>query len=215
VLPGNETICPLELVRNGQRFFYLVDGLRSTAALTNMSGAVAASYRYQAFGTPLQTGSVENPFQYLCIYIYGIPGLGFPPSGPYDPGTSQSLNDSPIDFPGQNPFQGGNFQSPPGPGGGAAGAGSGGGGKSSESGGVQCTPNPVQIYPKGKGWKKFSKLPGKLYKKGKPKGGGPRKGGGTEYINVLPTQETVQAVADFGEVIRCQFKAAAGALGGG
>jgi len=216
ILPGIESLCPLEMVRGGQRYFYLVDGLRSTTRLTDISGATAVSYRYEAFGTPLQDGSLENPFQYLCIYFYGIPGLGFSSSGPYDSKTSQSLNDNPTDFPSPNPFQGPNPTRPPGGGGsgGPVGGGSGGGGKADEGGGVQCIPSPVQIYPKGKGWKKFSKLPGKLYKKGKPKGGSPRKGGGTEYIAVLPTQETVQAVADFGEVIRCQFKAAASALSG-
>ncbi len=106
VHPGVESFCPLEMVRDGQRYFYLADGRQSTAALTDLSGATSASYRYQAFGTPLQIGSLENPFEYLCIYFYGIAGLGLSPSGPYDPGSSQSLNDDPISYPGPNPFPG-------------------------------------------------------------------------------------------------------------
>ena len=73
-----------------------------------------ASYRYQAFGTPLQIAGLENPFQYLCIWVYGIAGLGFPAAGPYDPGSGQFLNDNPIDFPSPNPFHGGNPMLPPG-----------------------------------------------------------------------------------------------------
>jgi hypothetical protein len=175
-----------------------------------MSGATAASYRYQAFGTPLQIGNLENPFQYLCIYVYGVAGLGFPSSGPYDPGTGQSLNDNPISFPSPNPFQGSNPMAPSGDDGSGGRSGGELGGGSSPARASGCVPtNAPQIYPKG--WKGFAKSAKKYC--GKPKRSGPKKGAGTEYIGVLPAQETVQAVADFGYVIRCQFAAAANTLG--
>jgi hypothetical protein len=47
-----------------------------------------------------------------------------------------------------------------------------------------------------------------------PKRDHPKKGAGTEYVALLPTQEDVQTVADFGWMIRCQFTTAANALAG-
>jgi hypothetical protein len=46
-----------------------------------------------------------------------------------------------------------------------------------------------------------------------PKRQHPKKGAGTEYVGLLPSQSLIQTVADYGYVLRCQFKTAAGALG--
>ena len=193
--------CPLEMVRDGARYFYVTDGRQSTTELTNISGAVVTSYRYQAFGIPLRIGNLENPFEYLCLWVYGVAGLGFPSSGPFDPGSGQFLNDNPIEFPNPNPFQGGNPMLPPG--------GAGGGG-ADESAGQQCAGGKgPQIYPKG--WKGLGKGAKKLM--AYPKRQHPKKGAGTEYVGLLPTQETVQTIADYGFILRCQIATAANSLG--
>jgi YD repeat-containing protein len=211
VHPGLENPCPLEMVRDGQRYFYLADGQQSVTALTNMAGAVVASYRYQAFGIPIEIGTLENPFQYLCLWIYGIAGLGFGGSGTYDPSSSQSLNDNPIDFPNPNPFRGGNPMVPPPSGGsGGAGPGHGGGGNAGEEAAGPCDTGAEKprVYPKG--WWGLMKGPKKLLSR--PKTVHPKKGAGTEYISVLPKEEDIQAIADFGWMLRCQFETAANAL---
>jgi YD repeat-containing protein len=212
VHPDDELLCPLEMVRDGERYFFLADGRRSTTALTDMTGATVASYRYEAFGTPLQLGSLDNPFLYHCIFVYGIAGVGFPPEGPYDPGSGQFLNDSPISFPSPNPFRPGNPMTPPADDGGGSqpGGGGGAGGGADEFGGGQCAGGRgPQIYPKG--WKGLAKGANKLMQY--PKRDHPKKGAGTEYVGLLPTQETVQAIADYGFIVRCQFAVAANALG--
>ncbi len=203
VRAGEELPCPVEMIRDGQRYFYLVDGRPSTTALTDLSGAVVASYRYEAFGTPLVTGNLPNPFAYLCLFVYGIPGLGMSPDGPYDPGSGQFLNDNPISFPNPDPFQGPNPMVPPGDNGPGSGSGGGalGGGASDPSVGRQCTGSGPQIYPKG--WKGLGKGAGKLMKY--PKRAHPKGGAGSEYVSVLPTQKLIQAVADYGFVVRCQI----------
>jgi hypothetical protein len=200
--------CPLEMVRDGQRYFYLVDGQRSTAALADMSGAVVASYRYQAFGSPLRIGTIENPFEHLCIYVYGRPGLGFPAAGPYDPQSGQSLNDTPTELPSPNPFRGGNPMTPPG-GNDPGGQGGSLGGEAEEPTANRCVVGDTpQIYPKG--WKGLAKGANKLMRY--PRRDHPKKGAGTEYVGLLPTQDTVQSVADYGFVLRCQIGVAADAL---
>ncbi|HEX9259267.1 MAG TPA: Ig-like domain-containing protein [Acidimicrobiales bacterium] len=211
ILADEEYRCPVEVVRDGERYFYLADGRQSTTALTTMSGATVVRYRYEAFGAPLQIGDLDNPFLYHCIYVYGIAGIGFSPAGPYDPGSSQHLNDSPIRFPNPSPFRGGDPMAPPpddGPGGGSSGGGAGGG--ADEPRGAQCKGGRgPQIYPKG--WKGLAKGANKLMQY--PKRDHPKKGAGTEYVGLLPTQETVQVIADYGYILRCQFAAAANALG--
>ena len=93
----------------------------------------------------------------------------------------------------------------------SGGAGGNLGGGADQPGGDPCsgTAGP-KIYPKG--WKKFAKAQAKLMKY--PKRNTPKGGAGNEYTELLPTQETVQQVADYGYVVRCQISNAANALGG-
>ena len=49
------------MMRGGERFFYLVDALGSTTALTRLDGSVANQYTYDAFGTTHPTGTVAEP----------------------------------------------------------------------------------------------------------------------------------------------------------
>jgi RHS repeat-associated protein len=58
---------PLAMLRGGATHFYSADGLGSVTLLTDGSGAVAASYTYDAFGNlAASTGSVTNPFRYTA-----------------------------------------------------------------------------------------------------------------------------------------------------
>ena len=210
VSAGADVPCPLEMVRGGQRYFYLVDGDRSTTALTDISGATAAGFAYQAFGTPLQIGSVTNPFTYLCLYYVVAAGTFLGGSGPYDPGSGRFMNQDQDSFPNPNDYRG-----PPVPGSGGFGGRAGGGGNlgggDDQPGVSPCAGGTApQIYPKG--WKKFAKAQAKLMKY--PKRNTPKGGAGNEYTELLPTQETVQQVADYGFIVRCQFANAASALGG-
>ena len=51
--------------RGGQNYFYHADGLGSITAITNSTGSVVSTYRYDAFGNIiLQTGTLANPYTY-------------------------------------------------------------------------------------------------------------------------------------------------------
>jgi RHS repeat-associated protein len=53
----------ISMTRNGQTYFYHFDGLGSTRLLTDITGAVADIYSYDAFGNLItRTGTTENPF---------------------------------------------------------------------------------------------------------------------------------------------------------
>jgi uncharacterized protein RhaS with RHS repeats len=86
-------------LRSGaDRFYYLVDGLGSVAALTDASGAVTHSYAYDPYGVTTETTSsaVANPWRYTGQYQdlatglykmgarYYQPELGAGPLGPGD-----------------------------------------------------------------------------------------------------------------------------------
>ena len=57
------TYAPATHARSSQ--FYLVDGLGSTSELSDASGGIQVSYKYDAWGNLLQTqGSSDNPKQF-------------------------------------------------------------------------------------------------------------------------------------------------------
>jgi RHS repeat-associated protein len=60
-------------------FYFLYDGLGSTAALTDSSGNIAATYKYEPFGTvTASTGAVTNPYRFLAAYaVYVDPTPGW------------------------------------------------------------------------------------------------------------------------------------------
>jgi RHS repeat-associated protein len=87
---------PLEMVRNGVRSYYLVDGQGSVTGLTDASGTLVATYRYNSFGAPVAlTGSIVNPFTYAGLQYDAKSGLYYDRARWYDPGTGRFTSEDP------------------------------------------------------------------------------------------------------------------------
>jgi len=91
-----------EMTRGGQRYFYLTDAQGSTIALTTISGAVANTYRYDAFGRSVKVESVANPFTFTGQFFDGTAGLFLFPVRAYDPTLGRFLSEDPL--PALNPY---------------------------------------------------------------------------------------------------------------
>jgi RHS repeat-associated protein len=85
----------LEMVRAGQRYFYLTDGQGSTTSLTTLAGTTAASYTYTAFGAPTETGTLTNPITYTGQFYEPKAGLILFPVRPYEPILGRFLTQDP------------------------------------------------------------------------------------------------------------------------
>jgi RHS repeat-associated protein len=85
----------LEMVRAGQRYFYLNDGQRSTTALTTLTGATAATYTYTAFGVPTEKGTLANPITFTGQIFEPTAGLLLFPLRAYDPTLGRFLSEDP------------------------------------------------------------------------------------------------------------------------
>lgn len=94
----------LEMARGGHRYSYLVDGLGSTVALTDETGAVVERYAYDAFGNQTSTGSVANPFTYTGREYDAATGLYYYRSRYYDPSTGRFLSEDPVLHPNAYPY---------------------------------------------------------------------------------------------------------------
>ncbi|MDA8064029.1 MAG: Tox-REase-5 domain-containing protein, partial [Thermaerobacter sp.] len=92
----------LEMTRGGQSYYYLQDGLGSTTALTDAAGAVVDAYRYDAFGNPVSTGTVENPFTFTGREYDSTDGIYYYRTRYYDPGVGRFLSEDPL--PSYNPY---------------------------------------------------------------------------------------------------------------
>jgi len=84
---------PLEQVSgSGTALFYLHDQIGSTRLLVNSSGAVQASYTYDAYGNVMgHTGTVANPLGYDGQFNDAESGLIYLRARYYDPATAQFL----------------------------------------------------------------------------------------------------------------------------
>jgi RHS repeat-associated protein len=79
---------------------FLADGLGSTVATTDTTGAVATQYSYEPFGNTSATGSVSsNAFQYTGRENDGT-GLFFYRARYYHPRTQRFISQDPIGFAG-------------------------------------------------------------------------------------------------------------------
>jgi RHS repeat-associated protein len=89
---------PLEQISStGTALFYLHDQLGSTRLLTNTSGAIQASYTYDAYGNLLgKTGSLTNPFGYAGRYADSESALIYLRARYYDPATAQFVSRDPL-----------------------------------------------------------------------------------------------------------------------
>jgi YD repeat-containing protein len=83
---------PIEQVTGSTPQYYLQDQLGSTRGLTDSSGAVVATYTYDAYGAvTASTGTASTPFQYAGQYTDGESGLQYLRARYYDPQTRGCL----------------------------------------------------------------------------------------------------------------------------
>ena len=77
--------------------YYHADQLGSVRVLTNQSGAVAATYAYDAYGNQTaSTGNVANPLRYAGEYQDSESGFYYLRARYYDPATAQFLTRDPL-----------------------------------------------------------------------------------------------------------------------
>jgi len=87
---------PLEQVGSSGSSYYVHDQLGSTVALTNSSGAIAATYSYTTYGRATHAGAASTPLQYGAGYTDAETGLIYLQARYYDPGTAQFLTIDPA-----------------------------------------------------------------------------------------------------------------------
>ena len=93
---GLSTDTALEMVRNGQPFYYLRDGLGSITALTDAAGHVVDSYTYDSYGRQTLAGAVSNPFSFTGREFDNKSGLYYYRDRYYDPRTGTFLSEDPL-----------------------------------------------------------------------------------------------------------------------
>ncbi len=81
--------------QSGSWYYYLADGLGSTMAVVNASGAVQDSYTYDVYGNPTKTGSLANEFDFAGQQTDGT-GLQYLRARYYDPLSGTFLSREPL-----------------------------------------------------------------------------------------------------------------------
>jgi RHS repeat-associated protein len=80
--------------------YYLLDGLGSVAAITDINGNVAATYGYEPFGkVKSQTGTLQNPYRWLGalgVYFDSSTGLYKMGTRYYDPALGRFTQVDPV-----------------------------------------------------------------------------------------------------------------------
>jgi RHS repeat-associated protein len=89
---------PISATRDGQTYYYHTDTLGSVTELTDSSGLVVQSYRYDAFGAIVQRcGSVENPFTYTGRELDEGTGLYYYRARYYDAELGRFISRDPLE----------------------------------------------------------------------------------------------------------------------
>jgi RHS repeat-associated protein len=86
---------PFVRISSASAEYYHQDALGSTLALTNQTGAVQASYQYEAFGKTTVTGTSSNPFQFTGRENDGT-GLSYYRARYFNSGLARFLSEDPI-----------------------------------------------------------------------------------------------------------------------
>jgi len=82
----------ISMDRGGSSYFYHHDGLGSVTGLTNLSGAVVATYKYDVFGAiKSQIGSVVNPYRFTGREYDEESGLYYYRARYYDAGVGRFI----------------------------------------------------------------------------------------------------------------------------
>jgi RHS repeat-associated protein len=89
---------PLEqITSSGQVYYYHLDQLGSTRAMTDTSGTVVQTYDYDAYGNPAgSTGTITNPFRYAGQYTDAESGLQYLRARYYDPASQSFISRDPA-----------------------------------------------------------------------------------------------------------------------
>ncbi len=83
---------PIAVTKGASTYFYHQDGLGSVTDLTDVAGAMAKSYSYEAYGTILESpGIVEQPYTYTGREFDAESGLYYYRARYYDPATGRFL----------------------------------------------------------------------------------------------------------------------------
>ncbi|HQR13295.1 MAG TPA: RHS repeat-associated core domain-containing protein [Nitrospira sp.] len=92
---------PIAVTKAGSTFYYHQDGLGTVTELTDINGAVAKAYAYDAYGNLLESpGTVEQPYTYTGREFDSETGLYYYRARYYDPTTGRFLQKDPIFNPG-------------------------------------------------------------------------------------------------------------------
>jgi RHS repeat-associated protein len=87
------------MLRNGTSSYYQQDGIGSITSLSNLSGALAETYAYDAFGKLTAfTGTLTNPFQYTGREFDSETELYSSRARYFDPNAARFLSQDPIRF---------------------------------------------------------------------------------------------------------------------
>lgn len=96
--PGIDS--PISMTRNGQTYYYGADALRSVRELTDSTGAIGQTYRYDVFGAIIQrSGAIENPFMYTGREYDAETGLYYYRARYYDPFAGRFISRDPTGYP--------------------------------------------------------------------------------------------------------------------
>jgi RHS repeat-associated protein len=96
---------PLAEVRSGTTSYYEQDDVGSVSALSNSTGALAASYSYDTFGNlTASNGSITNPFRYTGREFDQETGIYEYRARYYDPVAGRFISEDPIRFWGGSHF---------------------------------------------------------------------------------------------------------------
>lgn len=96
---------PLAIIEGGEFYVYHEDALGSVVALTNSSGNLVETYRYDSFGKPLDitwdatwksAHPFKNPFRYTAREVNGE--IYYYRNRYYDPHTRRFLTEDPLRF---------------------------------------------------------------------------------------------------------------------
>jgi RHS repeat-associated protein len=86
-----------ERLPNGNKYYYLFDGLGSIVGLTNSSGSEVNAYDYDPYGVILhETTGVANPFQYAGDYFESSTGLVKFGTRYYNPALGRRTQQDPV-----------------------------------------------------------------------------------------------------------------------
>jgi RHS repeat-associated protein len=93
---GTDPYAPAyEIVRDGARYYALLDGVGSVTTLTDATGAAVGHIRYSAFGAPQTSGVTDAGFTFTGHQYDSVTGLIYARERYYDPAIGRFLSQDP------------------------------------------------------------------------------------------------------------------------